>query len=272
MKSLLSPVLHGLLLCTLACARRNASPGAQPEANPPVANTATPTVQIAPTGAHLPGPSGALKLSLSTLPKSSIASALPVEIALENQGDESVMIEHPASSLNVEFHLVDQRTHEDLSFTMGNTTTRRLRDAGEYAIEVPAHRTVALEPQGKLRFKVDASARLYLRPGDYDAFVTFGELASNHRKVSLRMTREAVHQLFTIARDPQANYSRREWAASQLVKLYPGFKLSLAAPDEPISIVRGNETMNEPLYVRFSKWWRVQLQSPDLDSRLEKLL
>jgi len=212
-----------------------------------------------------------MHITLQAAPQTALAKPLLLDVTISNPGSHALEIDDPAQSLAIEFHLVDQRTREDLSFTAGKLTATTFGSADQYALEVPTKRLITIAPKGSLSYRVDANAKLYLRPGDFDAFVSHKESQSNHVPVKVVLTRDSVALLFATARDAQMDYSRREWATDRLARLYPGFKLSLALPTESATARSQQETTNAPVYTRFAEWWRDQLTAPDLDQRLDKL-
>ncbi len=200
-----------------------------------------------------------------------LGKPLPLEVTLGNPGSSPLAIDDPAQSLDIEYHFIDQQTREDLSFTPGRITTTIIGSVDEYAIELPTPKPVTIPPGGSLNVKADANLRLFLRPGDYQAFVTHQGSESNRVPVKVAFTRDSVSVLFATAHDPQMSYGRREWAAERLARLFPAFRLSLPLPDAPADARAQQEAANQAVYVKFAEWWRDQLQMADLDERLEKL-
>jgi len=212
-----------------------------------------------------------MQITLKAAAITPLGKPLPLDIILANPGSSPLVIEDPAQSLDIEMHLVHQQTREDLSFTMGKITSTRLGSVDEYAIEVPPPKPTGIAPKASLAIKPDANARLYLRPGEYDVFVTHKDSESNHVPLKIALTRESVALLLATVRDPQMPYARREWASDWLARLYPEFRPNLALPDEPPATRSQREATNQPLYVRFAEWWRDQQSSTGLDERLDKL-
>jgi hypothetical protein len=212
-----------------------------------------------------------MQITLRAAAVTPLGKPLPLDITLSNPGHSPLVIDDPAQSMDIEMHLVYKPTGEDFSFTMGKITTTQIGSADEYAIEVPPPKPTSMAPGGSLAIKPDANSRLFLRPGDYDVFVTHKASESNHLPLKVELTRESVGLLFATARDPQMPYSRREWASDWLAKLDPGFRPSLALPDEPLTRRAQREAGNLPLYQRFAEWWREQQASAQLDERLGKL-
>lgn len=212
-----------------------------------------------------------MQITLRAAAATPLGKPLPLDITLANPGSSPLVIDDPAQSLDIEMHMVYKPTGEDLSFTMGKITTTQIGSVDEYAIEVPPPRPKSIAPGASLAIKPDANARLFLRPGDYDVFVTHKGSESNHVPLKVAMTRESVALLFATARDPQMPYSRREWASDWLARLYPEFRPSLSLPDDSATQRAQREAGNQPLFQRFAEWWREQQASAGLDERLGKL-
>lgn len=212
-----------------------------------------------------------MQITLRVAAASVLAKPLPLDITLANPGSTPLALEDPAQSLDLEMHLVDKATGEDLSFTMGKLSSTPLGGDDRYAVEAPIPKPTTIAPGASLAVRPDANARLYLRPGDYDVFVTHKQARSNLVPLKIEMTRESVALLFATARDPQMPYSRREWAGGWLARLYPAFRPSLALPTDAPAVRAQQEAGNQPLYQRFAEWWREQQSVPGLDERLAKL-
>jgi hypothetical protein len=211
-----------------------------------------------------------MQITLQAPALSPLGKPLLLEVTLANPGAAPLSIDDPAQSLDLEYHLVDQHTREDFSFTPGRIRSTTLGTVDEYAIEVPVPKPTAIAPGGVLKVQADANLRLFLRPGDYQAYVTHRDSESNRVPVKVVYTRESVSVLFATAHDPQTSYSRREWAMDRLARLWPEFKLGLPLPDAPAAARAQQEAGNQAVYTRFAAWWRDQLAQPDLDERLEK--
>lgn len=212
-----------------------------------------------------------MQITLRVVAASPLGKPLPLDITLANPGSSPLVIEEPAQSLDIEMHMVYKPTGEDLSFTMGKFTTTQIGSADQYAIEVPVPKPKSIAPGASLNIKPDANTRLYLRPGDYDVFVTHKDSESNHVPLKVQLTRESVAMLLATARDPQMPYSRREWASDWLARLYPDFRPSLSPPNDSAAQRAQREAANQPLYQRFAEWWREQQATDGLDERLEKV-
>jgi len=211
-----------------------------------------------------------MQITLQAPALTPLGKPLPLEVTLRNPGSSPLVIDDPAQSLDIEFHFIDQQTREDLSFTMGRISTTTMGTVDEYAIEVPVPKPTTIAPNGVLAFKADANMRLFLRPGNYQAYVTHKDSESNRVPVKVVYTRDSVSVLFATAHDTQMSYGRREWAMDRLARLFPAFRLSLPLPDAPAATRTQQEAANQAVYVRFAEWWRDQLASADLDERLEK--
>lgn len=212
-----------------------------------------------------------MQITLKAAAATPMGKPLPLDITLANPDSRALVIEDPAQSLDIEIHLVYKPTGEDLSFTMGKVTSTQIGSVDQYALEVPVPKPKSIAPGASLSIKPDANSRLFLRPGDYDAFVTHKDSESNHVPLKVELTRESVALLFATARDPQMPYSRREWAGDWLVRLYPQFRPSLSPPSESAAQRAQREAGNQPLYQRFAEWWREQQAADGLEERLEKV-
>jgi hypothetical protein len=252
---------------------------AQPAASPPLAHT--PAEAKASRAASPAGPASRARkapqghrkmdITLQAPALAALGMPLPLEVTLGNPGTGPLVIDDPAQSLDIEYHFIDQQTREDLSFTLGKITTTIIGNVDEYAIELPSPKPVTIPPAGSLIVKADANVRVFLRPGDYQAFVTHQGSESNRVPVKVVYTRDSVTVLFATAHDAQMSYGRREWAAERLARLFPAFRLSLPLPDAPAATRAEQEAANQAVYVKFAAWWRDQLQTADLDERLDKL-
>jgi hypothetical protein len=199
------------------------------------------------------------------------ASPIPVVITFDNPTERPIVRDlSPEQSLDVEMHLLDLRTGEDLSFTMGKTTTTRL-GGDEYALVAPTPGRFEIAARSALVFEVDLDGRLYLRPGEFDVFLTDGAAQSNHVALTIELTRASVEALYQIARDPQRDFSRREWAVTLLQKLDREFKPRLALPDDPPATAAKYEAENRAVYQRFEAWWQRRRVAPDLDETLRQV-
>jgi hypothetical protein len=249
--------------------------GAQPAASAPAPTPAEAKASRAtsPASPARKAPQGHRKMhiTLQAPALSPLGKPLPLEVTLGNPGNTPMVIDDPAQSLDIEYHFIDQQTREDLSFTLGKITTTIIGSVDEYAIELPEPKPVTVPPGGSLNVKADANVRLFLRPGDYQAFVTHQGSESNRVPVKVVYTRDSVTVLFATAHDAQMSHGRREWAAERLARLFPGFRLSLPLPDAPAAARGEQEAANQAVYLKFAAWWRDQLGTADLDERLEKL-
>lgn len=212
-----------------------------------------------------------MQITLRAAAATPLGRPLPLDITLANPGSSPLVIEDPAQSLDIEVHMVYKPTKEDLSFTIGKYSTTQLGGGDRYAIDVPRPKPTSIAPGANLNIKPDANTRLFLRPGDYDVFVTYKDSESNHVPMKVQLTRETVSMLLATARDPQMPYSRREWASDWLARLYPDFRPSLSPPNDSPAQRTQREAGNQPLYQRFAEWWREQQATDGLDERLEKV-
>jgi len=194
---------------------------------------------------------------------------IPVAISLANDGDQRFVGEEPDSSMTVEYHQLDVRTKEDLSYAMGKLTTTTFGPE-QYALVTPVPKQLELAPHTAHAFTTDANERLYQRPGKYEVFVTMERVGkSNSLPLTVTFTRASVAPLLPLARDTAAEYGRREWAADWLARLYPGFRIKLAAPDASEAVRAQLEADNGPVYDAFQVWWQGQQNEPQLDAQLQ---
>lgn len=211
-----------------------------------------------------------IRISTSA-PTSALGLPIPVAVSLVNEGDQRFVGEEPDTSMRVEYHQLDGRTKEDLSYAMGKLTTTSFGPE-QYALVTPTPKQLELAPHTAHDFTTDANERLYQRPGKYEVFVTMEQVGkSNSVPLTVTFTRASVAPLFALARDPAAEYGRREWAADWLVRLYPGFRIKLAAPDAPQAQRAQLEADNRPVYDGFQAWWQERQTDPQLDTQLQSI-
>jgi hypothetical protein len=196
---------------------------------------------------------------------------IPVAVSLANDGDQPFVGEAPDSSMAVEYHQLDARTKEDLSYAMGKLTTTNF-GPDQYALVTPVPKRLELAPHTAHDFTTDPNQRLYQRPGRYEAFVTMERVGkSNSIPLTISFTRASVAPLFALARDATAEYGRREWAADWLARLYPGFRIKLAAPDASEPVRTQLEADNHAVYDAFQRWWHAHESDPQLDAQLQSM-
>jgi hypothetical protein len=198
-----------------------------------------------------------------------LGESIPVSITYRNAGGSSVKREDPRKSLNAEMHVVDRKTKEDFTFTMGKIEVTQLgTDVDEYALVEPIPDDVEIEAEGELSFVADLNQRLYLRPGEFDCELRDRAIVSNRQTLSIRYTRESVDLLFSLVRDASRDYSRREWAADWLRKVAPKFDFRLTLDTESAEVKRRNEDANRPVYDAFMKWWIANRNSKEVTEKL----
>lgn len=201
-----------------------------------------------------------------------LGKPIKVDVTITNTGHRVLVLDQPASSLAVEMHLVDRRTREDLSYTMGRVGTTVLPGAGDrYALVVPVAKPFQIEPRASFSFSTDPQQRLFLRPGVFDCFLTIDADHSNRIQLTVEFKRDSVDELFALARDPAQTYGRREWAMDWLAKLYPAFRLALPVPDAADAARAQMESSNRTVYESFATWWRANQQGTQMDERLLRL-
>lgn len=208
-----------------------------------------------------------IKLSDKSYP---LAKPFPVEITYANATGHVVVLDSPAKSLAVELHLLDLRTKEDLSYTMGKMTTTSFGgDKDQYALVTPIPEALSIAPGSSLVFMSDPNERLYLRPGKFDCFLTDPSGESNHLELTIELTRESVDSLFDLAKDEKQEYSRREWAMDWLQKLHSEFLLELPLPDATPAKRAQAEADNKVVYAGFAAWWNQHKHDVDMDEKLK---
>ena len=201
-----------------------------------------------------------------------LGKPIRVDVTIANTGDRTLVLDEPASSLAVEMHLVDRRTREDLSYTMGRVDTTVFPGAGDrYALVVPMGKPFQIGPHASFSFSTDPQQRLFLRPGVFDSFLTIDADQSNRIQLTVEFNRGSVDELFALARDPAQAYARREWAMDWLAKLYPAFRLALPTPDAADPSRAQLESSNRTVYESFATWWRANQQGTQMDERLQRL-
>jgi hypothetical protein len=196
---------------------------------------------------------------------------IPVAVSLANDSDHCFIGEAPEASMAVEYHQLDARTKEDLSYAMGRLTMTNF-GPDQYALITPVPKRLELAPHAAHDFTTDPNQRLYERPGMYEVFLTMERVGrSNSIPLTISFTRASVAPLFALARDATAEYGRREWAADWLAKLHPGFRLELAAPDATEAVRAQLEAKNRPVYEAFSAWWHAHESDPQLDAQFQSV-
>jgi hypothetical protein len=203
-----------------------------------------------------------LEIALRGASQMRVDQTLLLDVTFANPSRTDRVLDDPVQSVHTEVHMVDQLTHEDHGFTMSRVTTRLL-ESGEFALETPSQTLVTLSAEGTRNFRFDASVRLFLQPGVYDVYITYKDRSSNHLTIRVDLTRASLGHLFAMARAPQVDYTRREWATYLLARVYPGFKLSLALPNDDLAVRNQREAANEPVYAAFTKWLVEELKKPD---------
>lgn len=172
------------------------------------------------------GPTLALHLKTEV----ALTEALPISVVVSNPTKAALTLEDPRASTHASFHVVDVDTHEDHSFSMGQTTTTDL-GGHAFALVVPEVKPVTVGPNDTLEVRADANERLFLHPGAFDVFFSLKDVESNHVRVTVRFTREGLERLMTLAADANASYARREWAVELIKRVKKDFSLALPLPD-----------------------------------------
>jgi hypothetical protein len=185
-----------------------------------------------------------------------LGESIPVDITYENGTSETVVMDDPSKSLEVLMHAVDVKTNEDMNYTMGKIIVTHIDEAsGQFALSEPPVEEMEIKPGSSFVFTSDLNERLFLRPGEFDCFLSDNDKESNHIKISVKLTRVSVENLFKLAQNKDTGYSRREWAMESLQILYPGFKLNLPLDNDPEDIKTQKEIANTQIYNEFTEWW-----------------
>ena len=187
-----------------------------------------------------------------------LGEPIPVTVTYENPSRSALTLDDPAASFDVEMHLIDGTSGEDLSYTMGQSTATVLagQDDG-WALNVPVPPQVSLAPGSEYSFESDLNERLYLRPGTFDLYLTdaTAELESDHLPIKIMLEGPAVKFLAARAMTPAQGYSRREWAMEWVLEVYPDFQLRLPDRSTPPAVAAEYERHNREVYERFLAWW-----------------
>lgn len=205
-----------------------------------------------------------------TAAQTQLALSAPItfDVTVGNSGSQPLTLNEPTGSLTTKVHLVNRDTREDHWYALGRTTTTTLGGGDRWALSVPAPQPVELAPNAELRFSTDAQQRLFLKPGQYDAYIEVDGRESNRVPLTLSLTRDAVLALLKTAADANQSYGRREWAMDWLAKVKPGFKLVLSEPSDPAETRQAREVDNRKALEAYVVWWRQQLTRPELDAEL----
>ena len=168
-------------------------------------------------------------LTLQVKPDAVLCEAIAISVVVANRTSTPLSIEDPRASTHASLHLVDVATHEDHSFSMGQTSTTDLGH-GEFALVVPIVKPVTLTAGASLEVHADANERLFLHPGTFDVFFSLDDVQSNHLMVTVRFTTKSLERLISLAADPTASYARREWAMDLIKRVKKDFTLALPPP------------------------------------------
>jgi hypothetical protein len=222
----------------------------------------------------LHGEDKAMLLIKITLEKTeyNLGEPLPIAVVYSNRGSTSIKKEDPLKSLNIEMHVIDKKTSEDMNYTMGKIEVTHLGgNTDEYVIVEPIPDYVEIEAGGELSFVTDVNNRLYLRPGKFECELRDGAIISNRRNFAVQYTVKSVDLLFNIVKDPTLGYSRREWATYWLEELAPDFRFKLTLDTESEEVKKQNEYANEKIYDAFSNWWKGNKDSKEVAIKLERI-
>ncbi|MBL0729652.1 hypothetical protein JI745_18190 [Piscinibacter sp. HJYY11] len=200
---------------------------------------------------------------------SELGAPLEVTVALRNSSASPVLIDDPSHSFVVAVHLVDQATLEDYTFKLGSLSAMQFHGSGQVALKEPVPHKVAIAAESGIRVTVDATQRLFLKPGHYQAYASCSHIESHRVHLQVLLTRRSVNVLLVIAQNVNSSYSRREWAIDRLAQIYSSFvEASLPAPEAAADVQHQQEEANKAVFAEFTKWWSGQLAMPDLDERL----
>lgn len=201
-----------------------------------------------------------------------LGKSLPITVTYSNRGLLSVRTEDPLKSLNVEMHVIDKKTQEDLNYTMGTIEVTQLGDnVDEYVIVEPIPDFVEIEASGELSFITDLNDRLYLRPGKFECELRDSAVISNRKNLTVKYTAESVDLLFNIVKNAELDYSRREWAADWLKELVPNFRFKLTLDTDSEEMKKQNESANKEIYDAFSNWWKSNKDSKEAAIKLKRI-
>ncbi|HKO93154.1 MAG TPA: hypothetical protein VJU61_18490 [Polyangiaceae bacterium] len=71
-------------------------------------------------------------------------------------------------------------------------------------------------------------------------------------------------------REPKSRFYRPgRRADTRPARLYPGFRIKLAAADATAAVRARLEADNGPVYAAFQAWWQGQQSEPQLDAQLQ---
>ena len=184
-----------------------------------------------------------------------LGEAILVDINYQNLFSSAVSMPDPKASFDVEMHLLDVNSQEDLSYTMGQSETTVMEDdSDQWALSVPVPENISIPANGIYHFISDPNERLYLRPGKFVLFVTDPNSESERVEVTVLLNKSALKHLSSIAMAPEQGYSRREWAMTNVQSVYPKFILKL--PDDSCSKTTASEyeKNNQLQYQELIQW------------------
>lgn len=190
-----------------------------------------------------------------------LGESIPIEIIYSNQATTTVSLKDPAASFEVEMHVIDADTQEDLSYTMGQISTTVFDEAeDQYALVIPEPESIEVAPTSEYRFHSDLNERLFLRAGKFDCFLTDSGNESEHIEINISLKESELPYLMTYAMDTQQEYGRREWAMEWIQELYPEFILKLPLKDSPENVVKEYEQFNQERHKEFIVWMESKKQ------------
>lgn len=176
-----------------------------------------------------------------------------VNIDYQNQTSIAITIPDPQNSFDAEVHLLDVINQEDLSYSMGVSETTIMGNE-QWALSVPVPDNINIAPNAIYHFLTDVNERLYLRPGKFSIFVTDVDSKSEPIEISITLNKTALSHLSFIAVSTDQNYSRREWAMTNVQEIYPRFILKLPDESDSTRTITENEKYNQLQYQTFMTW------------------
>jgi hypothetical protein len=223
------------------------------------------------TALSVTGMHGELSMNISfTKTTFVLGEPIPAEVVYSNTAKATVNLPDPSQSLDVIMHVVNKESQEDLNYTMGEVKATVLDSAADqYALDVPVVPEIKISAASEFRFDIDLNSRLYLRPGEFDCFLTDPDGESNHMEIVIEYTKTSVDYLIPYAMDQNQTYGRREWAMEWIQKIYPNFDLKL--PDEETGAEQKVqfEKYNNEKYNEFLAWWESYKDKIDIKQSIK---
>jgi hypothetical protein len=201
-----------------------------------------------------------------------LGEGIPVQVSFENPTAAAIVREDPSKSLDVEMHLVDSRTEEDLSYLMGKVETTPIdKSTGEYAMVMPPEEEIEIEAGSSFVFTTDVNENAFLHPGDFLCFLDEYEEPSNSIRLSIRLSYKSVDLLLAVAGDENEEGGRREWAGEYLQELNADFELLLPLEEDCEAVREEKEVRNRRACQDFLAWWQDSRDGEEVEERLKEL-